>query len=217
MSDRVMIVAEPRTVTGKKVKQLRRQGYVPGVIYGQSDPVNVQMEIKELRRALRVTGTTQLATIDVAGTEYTVLAREIQQHVYRRDVMHVDFMEVDMKSTITSEAVLVSVGESVMAIEGGMVTLSLFSVEIECLPDDLISEIEIDISVIQTASDSIFVSDIVPPKGVTILTDPETLVANFQIERAALEEEEEEEELLEMGEAGEVEVIARGKEEEEVE
>ncbi|MFN2138526.1 MAG: 30S ribosomal protein S2, partial [Candidatus Promineifilaceae bacterium] len=98
------IVAEPRTVTGKKVNSLRREGYVPGIIYGRSDPVKIQMEVKPLRRALRHAGTTQLATIDVNGKEYTVLAREIQQHLTRRDIIHVDFLEVDMTSTIRSEA-----------------------------------------------------------------------------------------------------------------
>ena len=90
MSDRVTIAAEPRTVTGKKVKQIRRQGYVPGVIYGQSEPVNIQMEEIQLNRALRVAGTTQLATLDLEGRKYTVLAREIQQHVTRRNVLHID-------------------------------------------------------------------------------------------------------------------------------
>ena len=218
MSDRITIVAEPRTVTGKKVKQLRRQGYVPGVIYGQRDPIHVQMEVNELRRALRIAGTTQLTTLDVKGKEYTVLAREIQQHVYRKDIMHVDFMEVDMASTITSEVELVGVGESPIAAQGeGMVTLSLYSITIECLPDDLISQIEVDLSVIESPTDTITVADIAVPKGVTVLTEPETLVANFQIERAVLEEEEEEEEELDIAEAGDVEVIARGKEEEDEE
>ena len=218
MSDRITIVAEPRTVTGKKVKQLRRQGYVPGVIYGQRDPIHVQMEVNELRRALRIAGTTQLTTLDVKGKEYTVLAREIQQHVYRKDIMHVDFMEVDMASTITSEVELVGVGESPIAAQGeGMVTLSLYSITIECLPDDLISQIEVDLSVIESPTDTITVADIAVPKGVTVLTEPETLVANFQIERAVLEEEEEEEEALDIAEAGDVEVIARGKEEEDEE
>ena len=112
MSDRVTIAAEPRKVTGKKVKQLRRQGYVPGVVYGQSESRIVQMEEKQLRRALRTAGTTQLATLDVEGKEYTVLAREIQQHLTRREILHIDFLEVDMTVTIRSEAELVTIGES---------------------------------------------------------------------------------------------------------
>ena len=201
-------------MTGKKVKSLRREGLVPGVIYGQSEPVKIQMNVKPLRRALRIAGTTQLATIDVEGTEYTVLAREIQQHVTRRDILHVDFLEVDMKSTIRSEAEIVSVGESPLAESGeGMIAITLYSVEIECLPDALISQLEVDLSTIETVDDSITVADLVVPKGVEVLTDPETLIARFVYSRADVEEEEEE---LEDLEAGDVEVIGRDEEEEEV-
>jgi large subunit ribosomal protein L25 len=212
MSDRVTIVAEPRTVTGKKVKQLRREGYVPGVIYGQSEPVKIQMDVKPLRRALRIAGTGQLVEIDINGKGYTVLAREIQQHVTRRDILHVDFLEVDMASTIRSEADLISLGESPLTESGeGIIAQVLHSVEIECLPDDLVSQIEFDISTIETTDDSITVADLAAPEGITILTDPETLIARFEYTPVA--EEEEEEELEEM-EAGDVEVIGREEEEE---
>jgi large subunit ribosomal protein L25 len=211
MSDRVTIVAEPRAVTGKKVKQLRREGVVPGVIYGQSEPVKIQMDVKPLRRALRVAGTGQLVEINVDGKGYTVLAREIQQHVTRRDIIHVDFLEVDMASTIRSEAALFSVGESPLTDTGeGIIAQVLHSVEIECLPDALVSQIEFDISTIETTDDSITVADLVAPEGVDILTDPETLIARF--EYSAIEEEEDEE--LEEMEAGDVEVIGREEEEE---
>lgn len=213
MSDRVLIVAEPRTVTGKQVSSLRREGLVPGIIYGQSEPVKIQMDVKPLRRALRLAGTTQLATVDVDGKKYTVLAREIQQHVTRRDILHVDFLEVDLKSTIRSEAELVSVGESPAADTGeGVIVLTLYNVEIEALPDALVSQIEVDISAIETPDESITVADLPVPEGVKIITDPDTTVARFEYTRAELEEEEEE---LEEIEAGDVEVIGREEEEEE--
>jgi large subunit ribosomal protein L25 len=216
MSDRVTIAAEPRTVTGKKVKQLRRHGYVPGVVYGQSEPVHVQMEEIQLRRALRVAGMTQLATLDVEGKEYIVLAREIQQHLTRRDVLHVDFMEVDMTATIRSEADLVTVGLSAVAETGeGMIAQSMYSVEIECLPDALVSQIEVDLALIATPTDSIYISDLDVPEGVTILADDDALVARFQTIRATLEEEEEgEEEEMEELDADAVEVISKQSEEE---
>lgn len=216
MSDRVTIVAEPRTVTGKKVNGLRRQGVVPGIVYGQSKPINIQMNAKDLRRALRITGMNQLATLDVEGKEYTVLARDIQQHVTRGDVMHIDFLEVDMTVAIKSEADLVAVGTSAAEETGeGVVTLSIYSLELECLPDALISQIEIDISVIETPGDTIHVSDITVPDGVTILTDPEILVARFSVTRAeeVEDEEEGEEGEMEIVDADSVEVISKGREE----
>ena len=218
MSDRYTIAAEPRVVVGKKVKQLRREGWVPAVIYGQQEPVNVQIEEHALFLTLRDAGTTTLIDVEIEGKNRTVLAREIQQHLTRGDLIHVDFMEVDMAATITSEAVLVMVGESKAAEEGlGAVALTLQSVDIECLPENLVSEIEVDISQIASTSDLLHVGDLVAPEGVTILTDPDTVMARFAFE--TLIEEEEEEEELEVGEglAEDVEIIEKGKSEDEVE
>lgn len=208
MADNITIAAEPREVVGKQVKALRREGLVPGVIYGQSEPVNVQMERKALRRALRVVGTSQLADVELQGKVHTVLVREIQQHLTRGDVLHVDFMEVDAKSEITSEASIVLIGEANVNVPGSVIQVSQ-TVNISCLPDDLVSEIEVDISSIQSTSDLIYVSDITAPKGVTLTDDPETLVARFQAE--GLETDEEEEGYFA---ADSVEVIGRDEDEE---
>jgi large subunit ribosomal protein L25 len=213
MSERSTLVAEPRSVTGKKVKQLRREGLIPAVIYGQREPVHIQMDNLVLRRVLREAGSTSLIEIDLGGSSRTVLARHIQLHPTRGDVFHVDFYEVNMRQTLTSEASLVSRGESPTAEDGeGSVVLVVHSVQIEALPDDLISELEVDISRIETPEDVLYVGDLKAPAGVTILTDPETVIAKF--EYAQLEEEEEEE-VVEEPDAEEVEVIAKGRHEDE--
>ena len=213
--DRLTIDADPRAVVGKKVKQLRREGLVPAVIYGINDPITIQLDNILLRRVLRRAGTTNLIDISVDGGVRTVLARDIQQHLTRGDVIHVDFQEVDLKVKITAEASLILVGRSKMTEDGlGSDVLALTSLEIEALPDDLIAEIEVDVSGLESADESIVVSDLSVPDGVTILIDPETTVARF--EYARLEEEEEEEELegLEPT-ADSVEIIEKGKVEEE--
>ena len=213
MSDNLLIVAEPRNVVGKKVKQLRREGVIPAVIYGQSDPINIQLDNLKLRRVLRTAGTTQLIDIEVEGKKRTVLTREIQQHVTRGDLIHVDFMEVNMNVAITAEATLVMVGESIPTVDGlGSDVLPTHSVEIECLPDDLIAEIEVDMTQIDSPDKNLYVSDLVVPEGVTILTDPETIVARFEYASIVTEEEEEE---FEEGDVGAVEVIGAADEDEE--
>lgn len=192
MADRVKIDAEVRTVTGKKVKTLRAQNIVPGVIYGQQAPVNVQMDQRLLRRALRIVSTSELADLQVAGEAQarTVLVRDIQQHVTRGDVLHVDFFEVDMKSTLTAVAELVLVGKIAAELSSiGVVTQTLRSVEIETLPGNLVSEIEVDISLIKSTGDVITVADLKAPEGVEILSDPDTAVARF--ETASAEESDE--------------------------
>lgn len=212
MADRIVIEAEPRTVSGKQVGQLRRDGWIPAIIYGRGTEQSIQLENKALRRALRVVGTSHLADLSVGGKVRPVLVREIQQHATRGDILHVDFLEVDMASTIRSYAELVPTGEA--APEGlglGSATMVVREVEIECLPDNLVSEIQVDLSLIRTGDDVIHVSDIVLPKGVIILTEPETVIARF--EYAAGEETAVGEEYQQSADA--VEVITKGKKEEE--
>ncbi|HEY1407638.1 MAG TPA: 50S ribosomal protein L25, partial [Promineifilum sp.] len=193
---------------------LRQGGWIPGVVYGQKSPVNVQMEQKALRRALRIIGTTQLADLRVGDQSKTVLVREIQQHLTRGDVMHVDFLEVDMAAKLRAEVELVSIGEALPEEEGlGVATLMLRHVEVECFPDDLPAEISVDLSAIRSPDDVIHVRDLRVPDGVEIMTDADLVVARFEYAAA----EEEEEGGLEEAEesAEEVEVISKGKKDEE--
>lgn len=210
-TDRLVIDAEPRTVIGKQVKQLRREGLVPAVIYGIKDPLTIQLDNILLRRVLRRAGTTSLINISVEGDTRTVLAREIQQHLTHGDLIHVDFQEVDLKVKITAEASLVLVGRSQMMEDAlGSDVLTLNSVEIEALPDDLIAEIEVDASQMASADEPIYVSDLSVPEGVIILTDPDTAVARFEYARLEEEVEEEEMEGFEPT-ADSVEIIEKGK------
>jgi large subunit ribosomal protein L25 len=212
MSERLMIAAAPRTLIGKQVRQLRRDGYIPAVIYGQGEPEPIQLENLSLRRVLRHASTTHLINLDVDGKLRTVLAREIQAHVTRGDLIHVDFYEVNMLETITSTAELVMTGKSAPATRGGGTdVLLLHDVEIECLPDNLVSEIVVDMSRITRADDVLYVKDIPAPEGVTILADPDMLVARFEYETVGAGTDEDED----MTSPGAVEVIRKGKEEDE--
>lgn len=212
MSERLTIAAAPRTVIGKQVRQLRRNGYIPAVIYGQGEPEHIQLENLALRRVLRQTSTTHLLDIDLGGKVRTVLAREIQSHPTRHELVHIDFYEVNMKETMTSEVELVLVGKSAPAIGGdGHDILLLHEVEIECLPDALVAEISVDASLIKDEETVIYVKDIQAPAGVTILTDPETPVARFEYESLAPDVDAP----FSMPAADAVEVIRKGKEEDE--
>lgn len=215
MSDEIKILAETRNLAKKSAKQMRRTGWIPGVIYGRSEPVHVKIERGPLRRALRVAGSNQLLDVQVGGKSHKVLVREIQQHATRGDLVHVDFLEVDMKATIAAVAELIPVGKAQPAGEGvGAATMALRQVDIEARPDALVSEIEVDLSLIKTTDDVIYVGDLVVPDGLTILTDPETAVARFEFVREE-EVEEVEDDLLFTPAADAVEVISKGKDDEE--
>src|SRR5690606_11938407 len=217
MAERVTFDAETRSLFGKKSKKLRREGLVPAVVYGQRDPLHIQIDRIPLRRALRQAGTNELIDISVDGKVVTVLARDIQQHATRGDLIHVDFFEVNMAETIIAEVPLIFTGEADSELETmGQVTQILHSVEIECLPGDLVSELEVDISGITMPDDVIYAGDVPLPEGLTLITDPEAAVTSFDYFREE-EEEEEDEDLLFAPAADEVEVIGRGADEDEEE
>jgi large subunit ribosomal protein L25 len=164
---------------------------------------------------LRAAGATNLIDVNIeGGDKRTVLAREVQAHATRGDLIHIDFYEVNMKEKLVVDASLVAVGLSPLVVDGlGSTPLILYSLQIECLPDNLISEIEVDLSKIETPDDLIYVSDLTVPEGVEILADPEEVVARFEYTQLEEEEEEEEESFLESV-AEDVEVISKSKKDE---
>jgi large subunit ribosomal protein L25 len=217
MAERANLVVEARDSSKEKAKQLRRLGWIPAVVYGQGSNKDIKVERLPLRRVLRNAGTTSLIDLQVGNDNVTVLAKEVQQHPTRGDLIHVDFYEVNMKEKLIVEAALVPVGVAPPVEEGlGTTSLVIYSVEVECLPGNLISEIEIDMSMIETPDDVITVADLTVPEGVEVLTEPDFVVARFDFIQEE-EEEEEEEELLFAPSADDVEVIGKGKADEEEE
>jgi large subunit ribosomal protein L25 len=215
MSERIVIQAEPRNVTGKRVRQLRSEGWVPAVIYGKSDPLVVQLAGAELRRVLRQAGETELIDIKVGGELRTVLARDIQKHITRADLMHVDFYEVDLREKLRMEVPLVAIGGLPSSIASlGTVTLVLQEVELEALPTDLPPEIEVDLSLITDPDITLHIRDLRAPEGVTILTAPDTAITTFSYIISEEEAELEEEAMTFAPSADAVEVVSRAKEDE---
>ncbi len=218
MSEREILVAESRSVAEEKAKQLRRQGWIPAVVYGQGENQHVKIENLALSRVLRTAGMTNLIELSVEDSKLTVLAKDIQSHPTRGELIHVDFYEVNMLETIIVEAALIMVGIAAPEADGlGAATLTTHAVEIECLPDNLLSEIEVDMTLIISPEDVITIGDLDVSEDVTILSSSNTVIAAFEFMREEQEEEEEEEELFITPSADEVEVISKGKQEEEFE
>lgn len=208
--------AKIRTVKGKKVGAMRREGIVPGTLYGPSlEPVSVQFPYRTLELALMKAGGTNLIDLKLSdGKSVPVLARYVQRDVLRGDILHVDFYAVDMHKKIRTEVPIVLMGESpAVQMKKGMLMSGTNTVSIEVLPSELLHQIEVDLSSLVEVGDHILVKDIKVGPSVTILSEPEELVAKvLQTSAARADEEAEAEE--ETG-AVEPEVIHKGKQEEE--
>lgn len=214
-----VIEAEPRTVTGKKVSQLRAQGLVPVTVYGSKvEPMSLQMPYRPLQVVLMKAGGTSLIDIKVNGETHRVLAREVQRDVLKGTILHADFLVVDATTKITASIPVHLVGES-PAVESriGILLTGVNSIQVSALPDKLMSHIEVDLSVLEEMGDTITVRDLDLGDDIEILDDPDEMLARVAQSSAAraelLAEEEGEEE--EVDEGAEPEVIARGREEDE--
>jgi large subunit ribosomal protein L25 len=208
------IEAQPRTVTGKKVGQLRRDGFIPATIYGpKTEAVSVQFPYRALELTLARAGGTSLIDIVVDGTTYVVVAREVQRDTIKRTIDHVDFFAVDLEAKVRADIPLHLIGESpaVLAKKGVLMT-GTSSLTVEVLPGKLMRFIEIDLSILENVGDSIHVSDLKLPDDATIINEPEELLVRVAQTGAARSEEDEAAEEAALS-GTEPEVIHKGKEE----
>lgn len=209
--------AQPRTVTGKQVGQLRVNGLVPAIVYGpRVEPVNLQIPYRALELTLMKAGGTHLIDLQFDGKTQTVLAREVQRDFVRGNILHVDFFAVDESSTIRADIYVHLVGES-PAVEAGLGILltGTNTITIETLPSKLISQVEVDLSKLEKLGDSIHVRDLDLGPDITIINDPDEMIVRITQTSAARAEEEEEAAAESV--SAEPEVIGRGKKDEEEE
>lgn len=211
------LAAQPRTLVGRKVRQLRTQGLLPVVVYGkkQKEAASLQVETRTFERVLHAAGFSQLVTIDVdGGTSHNVLIRDIQRHPVTHTPIHVDFYAVDMTEKQQVAIPVHSTGK-VAAMESGlMVYQSLDQITVEALPADIPSSVEIDISEL-TLENSILVSDLPEIQGVSYVNEPDEAIFTLITTRGAAEEEEEAEDELIEDEGAEPELVTRGRDEDE--
>ncbi|MGE3270672.1 MAG: 50S ribosomal protein L25 [Chloroflexota bacterium] len=186
--------AEPRSIVGKKVRFLRRQGVVPANVFGQSTSTPVQLPVREVEQTIRRAGRNQLISLVVAGGETsTVLVKDWQRHPYKGDLLHVDFFRVAMTETMRLDVPIRLTGEApAVKLTGGTPFQTLATVSVECLPSDIPEGIEVDVSELAENDASIFVRDLTVPSGVTILTDGDEMVVKIMAPRVAQTAAEEE-------------------------
>ena len=206
------IKANHRTVTGKQVGALRRQGKLPGVIYGHHvQPTPILMDLKEASHVLGSITGSSLLTIDLEGKKHSVLVREKQRDYIRNILTHVDFQAVSLTEKLRTRVGIELTGLAPAVKDfNGYVFSNMTELEVECFPQDLPERIIVDVSSLAKIGDLILVSSVTVSDKVAILTNPDETIAVVTSTK-----EEEEEVVAPVAEEGEPEVIERGKKEEE--
>lgn len=188
----IILTATPRPPQGTRpARRLRGEGKIPGVVYGLgADPVTLTVEWRELRAALITEqGLNAVINLEIDGSRTPTLVKDMQRHPVRRNVLHVDFIRVDLDKTVDVEVTIHLEGEAeLVAREGGVVDQVLQALLITAKPADIPSGLTIDIAGL-TIGDALRVGDIALPAGVSTPIDPEdpVVTASHGVSEADLE------------------------------
>ena len=172
--------ANKRKVLGKKTRFLRRQGITPAHLFGHGlESLSLQCDTAELQQIIAQAGTTRLIFLGVEGGKRprSIFIREIQRDACTGKLLHVDFYQVRMEEKIKSDIPIVLVGEApAMKEKGRVLTHGVTSLSVECLPDKLPPQVEIDLSPLEELDQAIYVRDITLSPDITLITDPDQMV-----------------------------------------
>lgn len=202
---RPTLKAEKREVLGKKVKQLRREGFLPANIYGKDmASLAIQVKTADFISTYKEVGATGVVNIEVDDKKYPSMMKGLQMNHQLHQPLHVDFHKVNLKEKTKANIPVILTGEAPAVNEKlGTLLQSLAEVEVEALPDNLPDTLEISAESLTELGSTITVANLKAPEDVTILTEGAQLIA--KIEEIAEEPEPEPEETEEgaEGEAGE--------------
>lgn len=181
-----------RSILGKKTRFLRRQGITPVHLFGHGlKSQALQCDTANLQRIITQAGMTRLISLEIEDDKQprVVFIREIQRDVLSGEPLHVDFYQVRKTEKIRVDVPIVLVGEApAMKEKGRILTHGVTSLGIECLPDKLPPQIEVDLSPLEELGQSIYVRDITLSPDITVITDPDQLLAKVSEARVEVEE-----------------------------
>jgi large subunit ribosomal protein L25 len=196
--DNLALEVEPRQDTGKSAaRRLRREGKVPGVVYGIQEPSSVTVNPKELEKIFSsAAGTNAIIQLEITGQVKAVrpvIVKELQRDAMSDRIVHADFLEIRMDQKIRVNVPLILDGESPGIKLGGILSVLLRELEVECLPNAIPSEILVDISALETG-DVVHVRDLTLPADVELITGADdpivTVIAPVEDDEATPEDED---------------------------
>lgn len=184
--NKIVLKAEKRTLSGRKVKRLRREGKIPANVYGSDiNSVSVTIDAKEFSGVYSKTGETSVVELTVGKDIYPVLIHNVQVDPVDAKLLHVDFLKIDLKKKVTANVPLEIVGEAPAEKQGlGTLVSYVDEVEVEALPGDLVDKIEVNVASLVEADQSLAIKDLHYDKDkLTITNDPETIVVKVELQK----------------------------------
>ena len=190
------LTAHTREIRGKKVKTLRRQGITPVHVFGHGiEPEALQCNTVDLQKVLAQAGTTGIVglKVDKSRKKRNVMVREVQKEPRSGQLLHVDFYQIRMEEKLRVDVPIILTGEApALKLKENFLSHELDSLSIECLPDEIPNLIEVDVSVLEEADQSIHVQDIALGEELTVFNNPDQLVVKINVRHVEREIEAEE-------------------------
>lgn len=181
--DRIPLKAQERQILGKKVKQLRHDGFIPAHVFGKKlETEHVSVKAIEFLKVFHQAGETGLIDLKIGAEKIRpVLVRGVQHDPVKEGLLHIDFYQVNLAEKVVVPVPIILVGEEQEIVHTGeaVVIQPLSEIEVEALPGNLPENIEVDTSILKAIGDAILVSGLKIPADVTVLADPEAVVAKL--------------------------------------
>ena len=170
-------------------RRFRGEGKIPAVIYGVKDNKSITIDAREFGRKFKTISENTIITLDFGKESCDVLIKDYQDNIIKSTIEHVDFMEIEKGKLLKTHVPVILTGNSPGVKEGGVLVQKINEVEVECLPKDIPSDIEVNLDNLEIGH-SIHVSDIPAAKGVTMLVNPELTIVVVNHPKAAVVETE---------------------------
>lgn len=190
MAEQLTVTVQPRTILGKAVRQLRREGTIPANIYRHGHASRaVQLEAHELKRLLAAHAGSRVIQLRLNGAQEAAMVRHIQHEPRSGHVQHIDFMHVEMGEKLRTPLPVRLVGEApAVHTLGGTLLHLKDTLEVECLPGDLPEALELDISALDSFDATLYARDVALPRKVALLDSPDEVVVKVSPPRLVEEE-----------------------------
>lgn len=200
----IKLKAEKRDQKNSTAAEIRRSGFLPGILYGnETENIAIKIKMQDFEKIYHLAGESNLIDLELKDlAPLKVLVKNVQYHPVKGSLAHVDLYKVNMKKEISTTIPLHFIGESKAVQElNGDLNATIDEIEVSCLPGDLISFVEVDLSKLNTFDDVIKISDLNLPDSIKIEMEGDEIVASVSEHKEEVVKEPVEEEASAEGEA----------------
>ncbi len=179
---KITLQAETRNITGRKVKSLRREGFVPAVIYGHNfESLPIQVPVKDFEKVYAEAGESSVVYLNLGENNYPTIIQDVARDPVSDKFLHADFYKVRLDEKIKAKIPLNFIGESLAVKElAGILVKNVSEIEVEGFPQDLPHQLDVDISSLKEFKDHILVKDLSISNKLEMKADSETIIVLVQ-------------------------------------